>query len=317
MDPKQLYFEMLRIRTVEEAVADAYGQQQMRCPVHLSIGQEAVPVGVSVHLSDADKVYSNHRCHAHYLAKGGTIRAMIAELHGKRTGCAKGKGGSMHLVDTERGMMGSSALVGGTISMAVGAAFSMVLEKKDTVAVTYFGDGGSEEGVFYESLNFAVLHKLPVLFVCENNLYATYSHQRVRQATSAIYKRGASFGIAAEQLDGNDVNRVVEAAERAVNRARGGEGPTLLECLTYRWRDHVGPNYDIQIGYRTQEELDEWVSKCPILRLRTQLREARLLSENEDQTLHAQLKEEVEEAFSFALKSPLPAKDEVFTDVYA
>lgn len=314
---KKLYFEMLRIRTAEEGVANEYAKQQMRCPVHLSIGQEAVPVGISAHLSQHDKVYSNHRCHAHYLAKGGTIAGMIAELHCKATGCAKGKGGSMHLVDIDKGMMGSSALVGGTIPLAVGSAFSQKLQGGSNVSVTYFGDGGSEEGIFYESLNFAALHRLPVLFICENNSYATYSHQSARQATPDIYRRAESFKLPGIQADGNDVEQVFAVADEAIARARNGEGPTLIEFLTYRWRDHVGPNFDIPVGYRTQDELDAWMEKCPIRKLQTSMQMANQLGSEEESQMKTQIANEVRLAFEKALTDPLPHPDEVFTDVYA
>ncbi len=228
MNKRSLYTSMLRIRRIEEAIAEEYPKKEMRCPVHLSIGQEAVAVGVAAHLTNDDRVFSNHRCHAHYLAKGGDLRAMIAELFGKAAGCSAGKGGSMHLAAPDRGMMGASALVGGTIPLAVGSALDAHLRGIARVSVAFFGDGGSEEGVFYESLNFSALKKLPVIFVCENNLYATYSHQSTRQARSEIHTRGETFGVPGKFVDGNDVEAVWNAAKEASNRARQGHGPTVL-----------------------------------------------------------------------------------------
>lgn len=308
---------MLRIRRVEEAVADAYKDQQMKCPVHLSIGQEAVPVGICEHLGIEDRVYSTHRCHAHYLAKDGGIYEMIAELHGKVTGCARGKGGSMHLVDHKKGMMGSSALVAGTIPLAVGSAMAFSLASEPRVSVAFFGDGATEEGIFYESLNFASLRKLPVIFACENNNYATYSHQKARQASLAIHKRAHAFDMASEHLDGNDIEAIYAAAGRAVERARKGEGPTLLEFATYRYRDHVGPAYDYEIGYRTKAEVDEWMAKCPITTYESRLKQEGVMTDAEQKEMEAALKTEIEQSFVQAKNDPVPDPKEIFTDIYA
>lgn len=314
---KAMYQKMLRIRRVEEAVADAYKDQQMKCPVHLSIGQEAVPVGICEYLSIEDRVYSTHRCHAHYLAKEGGIYEMIAELHGKVTGCARGKGGSMHLVDHKKGMMGSSALVAGTIPLAVGSAMAFSLAKKPLVSIAFFGDGATEEGIFYESLNFAALRKLPVIFACENNTYATYSHQSARQATTTIHRRALAFDIPAENVDGNNIEAIYAASGRAVERARSGQGPTLLEFATYRYRDHVGPAYDYEIGYRTKAEVDAWMAKCPITQYGIQLKQEGILTDAEQQAMEAALKTEIEQAFIGAKNDPTPDPKEIFTDIYA
>lgn len=314
---KRLYYEMLRIRRVEETIADRYAEQKMRCPVHLSIGQEAVPVGLCAHLSDSDRVFSNHRCHAHYLAKGGNLPKMIAELYGKATGCAKGKGGSMHLVDTNKGMMGASALVGGTIPLAVGTGLAIQMEGRTEVSVCYFGDGCTEEGVFYESLNFAALKKLGVIFVCENNLYATYSAQGARQAVGDIALRGKPFRIPSFQVDGNCVKSVYEVAQDAVERARSGKGPTLLECRTYRWRDHVGPNFDWEVGYRTRGEVESWMKKCPVARLERSLTASKQLLPSQKKRFLSQIEREIDSAFGFAESSPLPEASEILTEIYA
>ncbi len=314
---KRLYTGMLRIRRIEEAVADAYPSKEMKCPVHLSIGQEAVPVGICQQLSIEDRIYSTHRCHAHYLAKNGSLPKMIAELFGKVTGCCRGKGGSMHLVDHSQGMMGSSALVGGTIPLAVGSALAFSMDKKPLVSVAFFGDGGSEEGIFYESMNIAALKKLPVIFAVENNLYATYSHQNSRQATPDIYKRGDSFGIASARVDGNDVEAVYRVASEAIARARSGNGPTVLEFQTYRWRDHVGPNMDIEVGYRTQQEVDSWMKNCPIQKTEQKLLAQGLLTPRERDDIEKQISNEIADAFAFARESKFPNANEIFTDIYA
>ncbi|MDP2932326.1 MAG: thiamine pyrophosphate-dependent dehydrogenase E1 component subunit alpha, partial [Chloroflexota bacterium] len=226
----EMYEMMLRIRRVEDKIVEVYPEQEMRCPTHLSIGQEAAAVGVCAALRRDDCVFSTHRCHAHYLAKGGDIRRLFAELYGKKTGCTGGKGGSMHFADESVGMMGTSAIVGASIPLAVGAALAFSMKGNDRVAVAFFGDAGVEQGVFHESLNFAALRRLPVLFACENNQYATQTHIAKRQALDNIYQRGEIYGIPGERVDGNDVLAVYQAAQRAVERGRRGEGPTLLEC---------------------------------------------------------------------------------------
>jgi TPP-dependent pyruvate/acetoin dehydrogenase alpha subunit len=314
---KRLYFKMLRIRRVEEAIAQAYPKQEMRCPVHLSIGQEAVPVGICDQLGVKDRVYSTHRCHAHYLAKDGGINEMLAELYGKSTGCCKGKGGSMHLVQRATGMMGSSALVAGTIPLAVGSALAALHDKSRFVTVAFFGDGATEEGIFYESMNFAALKKLPIIFACENNLYATYSHQSARQATTNIANRALAFGMPSAQIDGNDVKEVYRSATESIERARSGGGPTLIEFKTYRWRDHVGPNLDHEVGYRTKQEVDEWIARCPIARLEKELVSSKILSPNEKEGMEKDLASAIETGFAFAKKSPFPMASEIYSDIYA
>ncbi len=312
-----IYRRMLTIRKVEEAVADNYSKQQMRCPIHLSIGQEAVPAVLSAMMTHQDRVYSSHRCHAHYLAKGGNIEKMIAELHGKATGCAKGKGGSMHLVDASVGMMGSSALVAGSIPLAVGSALAIQRAGKKDLSVAYFGDGGSEEGIFYECLNFAALKKLPVIFACENNLYATYSHQSARQSVTDISKRGAGFGVPSERVDGYDLKAVIDSCTTAVERARSGQGPTLLEFMTCRWRDHVGPDHDYAVGYRTEKEVAEWMDRCPLKLLEAELLKSGELTSADKLQTENLIKTEIETAFHRASQSPQPFTPETFDDIYA
>jgi acetoin:2,6-dichlorophenolindophenol oxidoreductase subunit alpha len=313
---RAMYRTMVRIRKTEEKLVDLYPEQEIRCPTHLYIGQEAVAAGVCVNLRQDDRIFSTYRGHGHYLAKGGDLRALMAELYGKNTGCAKGKGGSMHLIQPEIGMMGTSAIVGGTIPLAVGTALASAMQGRDQASVSFFGDGAAEEGVLHESLNFAALKKLPVLFVCENNFYATYSHQSARQSADSIYRRAEAYAVPGVRVDGNDVLAVFAAAREAVARCRRGEGPTLMECRTYRWRDHVGPNFDFTVGYRTKDEVDEWMGRCPINSFAALLEEHHILSEREMYKITLEVENEVEDAVRFAKESPFPDRSELAEDVY-
>ena len=313
---RTMYQTMLRIRRVEEKIAELYPEQEMRCPVHLYIGQEAIATGVCANLQRDDYVLGTYRGHGIYLAKGGDLKAMLAELYGKRTGCAKGKGGSMHLVAPEVGFLGTSALVGGCIPLAVGTALGSVMQRNNNVAVVFFGDAATEEGVFHESLNFASLKKLPVIFVCENNFYAVHSHLFARQASDNIYKRAEAHNMPGVRVNGNDVIAVFEAAQEAIKRARTGEGPTLIECRTYRWREHVGPYFDYDLGYRSKEELDEWIERCPLKTYAEFLLNHHIMSQLEMNQIAKQIDDEIEEAVQFAKSSPFPDASELTADVY-
>jgi pyruvate dehydrogenase E1 component alpha subunit len=262
---KKLFESMLRIRLVEESIAERYSEQKMRCPTHLSIGQEAISVGVCANLTLHDQVLSTHRAHAHYLAKGGCLNSMIAEIYGKVTGCSKGMGGSMHLIDASVGFMGSTAIVGNTIPVAVGLALEKKLHGKNSIACVFFGDGATEEGAFYESVNFAIIHSLPILFICENNLYSVYSGLEVRQPPKRkIYKMVQAMGISSQHGDGNDVEGVYKTVKNAKQNILKGGGPQFLEFDTYRWREHCGPNFDNDIGYRDKSEFLRWKKKDPL-----------------------------------------------------
>jgi len=311
-----MYEMMLRIRRFEEKIADVYPEQEMRCPTHLSIGQEAAAVGVCAALQREDRIFSTHRCHAHYMAKGGDPRRMIAELYGKKTGCCGGKGGSMHFTDESVGMMGTSAIVGASIPLAVGAALASTMQGANYLAAAFFGDAGVEQGVFHESLNFAALKRLPVIFVCENNLYATQTPLHKRQAIDNIYKRSAIYGIPGVRLDGNDVLAVYQATRQAVKRCRQGNGPTLLECRTYRWREHVGPNYDYDMGYRTKEEVEEWMAKCPVNSWGNKLLNSGITTEIELDKIARKIDEEVESAFKLAKADPFPDDTDLLKGVF-
>lgn len=315
---KSLYRDMLRIRMVEEKIAELYPEQEMRCPVHLSIGQEAVAVGVCSALAPDDYMMSAHRSHAHYLAKGGDLKAMISELYGRVTGCCKGRGGSMHLFDLDCGFLGAVPIVGSTIPIAVGAAFGSVLKGESQVMAVFFGEGATEEGVFHEALNFAALKKLPVVFVCENNLFSVYSPLSVRQPEgNEVFLMGKAHDIDSYQGDGNDVDEVYSMTQKAVAKAREGGGPTLLEFKTYRWREHCGPYYDNDLGYRAVEEFEKWKKLCPVKRLSETMLGANSISQQDLLTLEQSLSEEIMDVFSYAKQSPYPEKQSLLENIYA
>jgi pyruvate dehydrogenase E1 component alpha subunit len=313
-----VYRSMLRIRLFEEAVAGMLERDpaSIRCPVHLYTGQEAVAAGVCAHLRPDDYVFSTHRSHGHFLAKGGAMKALAAELLGRETGCSRGRGGSMHLADPAHGLPGSSAIVAGTIALAAGAALAFQTRKENSVAVAFFGDGATNEGIFYETLNFTALRRLPVVFVCENNLYSTHMPVAECLASTNIVKKAVASGVPGMRLDGNIVSEVMRAAGDAVRRARRGEGPTFLECLTYRWRGHVGPNYDIEKGLRSRKELEAWMAHCPIRELEKTLARRGLLAEADKKRLYRQVEREVSHALQYATKSHLPPPSEVSTHVF-
>ncbi len=305
------YRSLYRIRRVEEEVAKVYPSDKIKSPVHLSIGQEAVAVGVCEALRPTDVVFGTYRGHALYLAKGGDLKKMIAELYGKVTGCAKGKGGSMHLVDVAAGMMGTSAVVGTTIPHAVGYAYAMRLQRKDIVVSSFFGDGAVDEGVFYESLNFAALKRLPILFICENNFYSIHSHQLTRQPASNIVERVRAFTIPADRIAESDARHIHDVVKAAVEEIRAGRsGPRFFECLTYRWKEHVGPNDDYDKGYRSLAEAEPWFAKDQLKYL------AGLLDPLVRSRIEEEVEAEINEAFEFAERSPFPPDEELSTDVF-
>lgn len=305
------YRSLYRIRRVEEEIIKIYPLDKIKSPVHLSIGQEGVSVGVCEALTKDDVVFGTYRSHAYYLAKGGDLKKMIAELYGKVTGCAKGKGGSMHLIDVSHGVMGASAIVGTTIANAIGFAYGRKYQKKRSVVVSFFGDGATDEGVFHESLNFAALKKLPIVFICENNSYAIYTHQHKRQANPKIWERAASYGIPSKRIvtgDPFDIYRQVRKAAQAIRSK--GKGPYFFECLTSRWMDHVGVGEDFHLGYRNQKEIKPWIVNDPVKKL------ARLMDSKHRQSIEQEVEKEIQEAFRFAEQSPYPEDLEVYTKVF-
>jgi len=307
-----LYRALYRIRRVEEEIARIYPTDAIKSPVHLSIGQEAVSVGVCSALDEGDVVFGTYRGHALYLAKGGDLKRMFAELFGKATGCAGGKGGSMHLIDVAHGVMGASALVGSTLPLAVGYAYALRVKKQPAIVASFFGDGAVEEGVFHEGLSFAALKQLPVLFVCENNQYAIHSPIRARQPPVGIAARAEGYGIPAIRIDdGGDVTAIARAARTAAAAIRGGSGPRFIECLTYRWKQHVGPNDDFEAGYRSREEAEPWFASDW-----TRTTGAHPDPATRD-AIATEIDAEIRAAIAFAESSRFPDAHDLFTDMPA
>lgn len=315
----QLYRMMLKIRLCEESLVQPILEGQIKCPCHLYSGEEAIAVGVCAALEPKDAVYGNHRSHGHYLAKGGSTNAMVAEIYGKETGCSKGRGGSMHLIDTSVGMMGSAPIVAGTISLAVGSALCSSIRKDDFISVAFFGDGATNEGVLFESMNFAALKKLPVLFVCENNLYATHMPIKECRPNKPIHKMADALGIHNKLVDGNDVLKVYKTAAESTDLCRRGKGPAFLECQTYRLRGHVGPDDNIQgthTDIRAEEEVTQWQLKDPLIRLEKYMIENNIAKKDELTGIKEELYIEVTEAHDFANNSPYPGKKELSDYVF-
>lgn len=311
---KKLYFEMLRIRRVEEKLTEWYNAGLIKAPVHLSIGQEAVAVGVMAALKPQDKIVSTHRCHGHYLAKGGDLKKMMAEILGKATGCCKGKGGTMHLLDDEVGHVVSVPLVAASIPFAVGLALSFKMKSEDKIAVAFFGDGAVEEGIFWESVNFASVHCLPVLFVCENNLYATHLQILSRQPSEEIIWRVKPHNVHACRIaDANNVLNVMEITTSMVDLVRKNQ-PCFVEACTYRLREHWGVGEDWHLGYRSREEGEKWIAKCPFKQLQKVFDEEGI-SQSEIEKMDELIKQEIDEAVEFAFNSPPPSREELFSEV--
>ena len=303
---------------VEEKIAELYPEQEMRCPVHLCTGQEAIAVGVCANLDKDDYLFSNHRSHGHYLAKNGDLKQMLAEIYGKATGCCKGKGGSMHLVDLSVGILGTTPIVAGIIPVATGTAFGTKMKGESNLTVVFFGDAATEEGVFFESLNFASLKKLPVLFICENNFFSVYSPLSVRQPKERDnLSLVNSLGIKGDKGYGNDVLAVYGLAKKAVGNIRKGRGPYYLEFDTYRWREHCGPNFDNALGYRSEKDFLKWKKKCPVSLFERRLIKDGILSFLQINALKQSIQEEINDAVSFAKNSPYPESKEMLSDVYA
>jgi len=313
-----LFKTMLRIRRVEERLADRHQEDKLQTPLYLCIGQEAVAAGVSFWLEVTDHVFSGHRAHAHYLAKGGDLKRLIAEHYGKRTGCCAGRGGSLHLIDKAAGFMGSTPIVGGTVPLAVGSAWAAKLKAESRVTVVYFGDGCFEEGVLHEAMNFSVLRNLPIIFVCENNGYSAYTNLQQRQPDNReIHNIAEAHGLSAYVGDGNDVSQVSSIAQYAVMQARRQAGPQFLEFHTHRWREHCGPHFDDDLGYREDGELEYWLQRCPIQLARRLLREKDTLTDTAIESIERSLDEEITAAFEFAVKSKAPDLKDLESSVYA
>ena len=311
--------EMLRsmqtIRRFEERASDDYQAGAIYGVVHCYIGEEAVAVGVCAALNSDDQIISTHRGHGHCLAKGADLNRMMAELYGRQTGYCKGKGGSMHIADFSIGMLGANGIVAGGIPIVTGAGLAAQLEGKGRVAVSFFGDGASNAGPFHESINIAATWKLPMLYVCENNLYSAGTIAAETLALSDVAARAAGYGIPGVVVDGNDVIAVYEAAEAAVNRARVGQGPTLIECKTYRWRGHT--ERPGQEDPRPKEEIEEWRQRDPINRFATSLMEHGILTEETWQKMDADILAAIEDAVKFSEESPFPEPEAAVEDIFA
>lgn len=333
----RLLATMLRIRAFEEALGDLHVERdradrafragehgaepfaerkRIRTPCHLYIGQEAVATGVCAALRADDWIWSTHRAHGHYLAKGGDAYAGFAEILCRSTGCARGRGGSMHLCAPEVGFLGSSSIVAGTVPLGVGAALAEFVRGSDRISVIFHGDAVPEEGVFHEVLNWAVLHGLPALFCCEDNQYSTHLHMRYRRKNQDLSQLVAGYGLPVVDVDGNDVRAVLEAAGPAIDRARQGGGPTFLHLHTYRWRGHVGPYDNLEVGLRSEEEIQAWMQRCPIEREKRSLLQEGVLDEDGALALERSVRREITAALEAAFDAPRPQAEEITRHVF-
>jgi len=309
----EMYKTMLKIRKFEQVAMNTFAEGKIPGFVHLYIGEEAVATGVCANLKDSDYITSTHRGHGHILAKGGDLKFMMAELFGKATGYCKGKGGSMHIADATKGILGANGIVGAGHNIAVGAGLSAQYRGTDQVCVCFFGDASTNQGTFHESLNMASVWKLPVVFVCENNLYGISMSQNRHQAIKDVADRGVAYNVPGIVVDGNDVFAVYEAAEEAIKRAREGKGPTLIECKTYRHRGHFEGDPCV---YKPTEEQEEWLAKDPIPRFEKYLVENEILTEERLKEVQDKVESQIDEAVDFANNSPYPELESVLEDVY-
>ncbi len=313
---RDMHRRMVRIRIFEEEAGKLMENGKIPGALHLYVGQEAVAAGVMVNLNDDDQITSTHRGHGHLVAKGGDFKPMYAELFGRSTGYCKGKGGSMHISNLDVGMLGANGIVGAGPPIAVGAAFSNKYRDTQQVAATFFGDGASNEGAFHEAANMAALYQLPLLFVCENNGYGEYTSQANHQAIKDVADRAAGYGMPGVIVDGMDAVAVYEAAGEAIARARRGHGPTLLECKTYRFYDHVGVR-GMGMAYRSDEEVLAWKKRDPIPLLEGRMADLGVMSAAEAAAVHERVRREVQEAIAFAEASPFPDVSQLLEDVYS
>ena len=315
---KKIFNSMLRIRRIEEAIEEEYPKDQMKTPIHLVIGQEATAVGVCSALDKTDFVFCTHRTHGPYLAKGGNLEAFFGELYCKTSGCVGSRGGSMHLLDKETGMAGSSAIVGGSVPVGTGMALSAQMLKEDRVTVVFLGDAATEEGAVWESINFAYLKKLPVIYICENNFYSVCTPISTRQPEGVdIYKKAEGFGVQSAKVDGTNALEVYTAVKKAVERARAGGGPTFIESVAYRWRGHGGAGDDSASGYRDPEEVKLWQKHCPIETLYEYLLETGDIDDATREKMEAGIESEIKKALTHAINSPEPEEADLYTYLYS
>ncbi len=312
----ELYTTMMKCRQFEERIVDLYARGQVPGLAHLYIGQEAVAAGVCGNLNDDDYITSTHRGHGHVVAKGADLNRMMAELFGKKIGFCKGKGGSMHIADMSLGILGANGIAGGGLPIAVGAGWSAKWRGTDQVTACFFGDAASNNGTFHESLNLAALHKLPVIFICENNQFGISVCQTKHQAITDISIRSTSYGMPGVTIDGNDVVAVYETTAKAVKRARIGEGPTLIECKTYRWRGHHEGDPNLGSRYRDKKDIDAWKLKCPIERLAKDMVKNRKATKKALEAIEKDVLKQMDDAVAFAKEADFPAIEEMYEDVY-
>ena len=315
MNLLKLFYEMYLIRSVEEKISLEYPKGKMRCPVHLSIGQEACAVGISQNLKNDDTVYSNHRSHAHYIAKGGNIAKMISEIHGKKNGCVNGVGGSMHLQDLKVNFMASIPIVSSSIALSLGAAINQKRLKLNKVTVVFIGDASLEEGIFFECANFASLHKLPILFACENNLFSVYTPIKERQIDSNFKRYADAFKIPYKRVDGNNIESVFNVSKKIIKNIKNGKGPHFIQMDTYRHLEHCGPNEDDHLNYRNKNEVSFWKKKDPLKVL-----ENKLLKKYKREKLSYMKKtidRKIDNIFSNVLKEKYPTPNDAKKFVYA
>ena len=314
---KKILYKMLLIRETDLQISRRYSESQMRCPTHLSIGQECVPSVVGTFTSKKDLCVSSHRSHAHYLGKGGSLKKFISELYGKSTGCSKGRGGSMHLTDLNVGFVGSTAIVSNSIPVGVGLSLSSKILGKKQITIIYLGDASVEEGVFFESLNFAIVKKIPVIFVCENNFYSVYSPLSVRQPVNReIYKMVKACHIKSFKANGNFVNEIIASFLKAKSFVEKKGEPVFLEFQTYRWFEHCGPNLDDHLKYRDKKELMYWKKNDPIDILQNFLIKKRWMNINSIKNMKSLITKKIDQAFQYAKRSPFPKKEDLFKYLY-
>jgi pyruvate dehydrogenase E1 component alpha subunit len=307
---------MILIRKTEETVANLVKTKEAKCPCHLAIGQEATAVGVAAHLTPKDRIFGCHRSHAHYLALGGDLYTLFAEILGKVTGCSGGMGGSMHLYDPEHGLMGTVPIVAATIPIATGAALAAKMDKTTDISISFFGDGATDEGIFHESLNFASVMNLPIIFVCENNLFSSHLHINLRQPHNSIARYATAHGIVSRVVDGNNVVDISQVMGELVKQAREERKPALLESVTYRWRGHVGYREDLDVGVKRTTQLGLWKKRDPIARLIKALENQSILTRDELIVLDQEIETLITTALEEARKAPYPDASQLLNCVY-
>lgn len=315
-DLKNLLHTMMRIRAFEEKLADLVIAKKVTTPCHLYTGQEAVATGVCTALNQNDYLFGTHRSHGHFLAKGGDLKLAMAEIFCKSTGCSKGRGGSMHLCSPDHGILGTSSIVAGSLGIAAGTALAEKIKGTSRLTVVFHGDGVPEEGIWHEAANISNLELLPILFICENNLYCTHLGLDQRRKKDNILEVAKAHGFYCQEVDGNNVLAVYSAAREAETRIRAGKGPCYIECRTYRWRGHVGPNDDLNVGLRDKEEVKAWKTRCPVLNFSNFLVQKGICSEIDILDLERSAKDEVEDAVAFAEASPYPEVSDLLKNVY-